>query len=54
MSRNWITGCCPNAAPLAAVADGCVVIVSFEALPAVIVNEEETASASPVLVAVSV
>ena len=47
-------GCVPNSVPAVAVPLGCVVNVSFEALPVVIVNDEETASASPGLVAVSV
>src|SRR5439155_1346746 len=34
-SCSWITGCCRNATPLRAVADGCVVIASFAAAPAV-------------------
>src|SRR2546430_13391026 len=32
---SWMTGCCRNATPLRAVADGCVVIASFAAAPAV-------------------
>src|SRR2546426_1030025 len=33
-SRTWSTGCCPKAAPLVAVAEGSVVIVSCVAVPA--------------------
>src|SRR2546425_490400 len=33
-SRTWSTGCCPKAAPLVAVGDGWVVIVSWVAVPA--------------------
>src|SRR3989454_10911122 len=33
-SRTWSTGCCPKAAPLAAVGEGWVVIVSCAAAPA--------------------
>src|SRR5947209_17871547 len=33
-SRTWSTGCWLNGAPLAAVADGSVVIVSWVAVPA--------------------
>ena len=48
------TGCVPNTVRTVAVPLGCVVNASFEALPVVIVNDVETAAASPVLVAVSV
>src|SRR2546425_789713 len=33
-SRTWSTGCCPKAAPLVAVGEGWVVIVSWVAVPA--------------------
>src|SRR5439155_181779 len=33
-SRTWITGCWVNAAPLVAVVEGSVVIVSWVAVPA--------------------
>src|ERR1041385_3836246 len=33
-SRSWSTGCCAKAAPLAALAEGWVVIVSCDAAPA--------------------
>src|SRR5439155_6416950 len=33
-SRTWSTGCCANAAPLDAVTDGGVVIVSWVVVPA--------------------
>src|SRR3989442_2850930 len=32
-SRTWSTGCCPKAAPLVAVGDGWVLILSLVAVP---------------------
>src|ERR1044072_2256028 len=46
-SRSWSTGCCANTAPLVALADGCVVMVSCDAAPAAIVTALDTAAASP-------
>src|SRR5437667_23941 len=42
-SRTWITGCWANAAPLAAVGEGSVVIVSCVAVPAPSVIVEDVA-----------
>src|SRR5438128_12701497 len=47
-SRTWITGCGVNAAPLAAVAGGWVVIVSCAAAPAVAIAEKVTGDPAPV------
>src|SRR2546426_445536 len=47
-SRTWITGCGVNAAPLAAVAGGWVVIVSCAAAPAVAIAEKFTGDPAPV------
>src|SRR5947208_12845733 len=47
-SRTWITGCWLNAVPLAAVADGGVVIVSCAAAPAVAVALKVTGEPAPV------
>src|ERR1043165_8274074 len=49
-SRSWSTGCCASTAPLVALADGWVVIVSCDAAPAPIVMPLETASVKPVAV----
>src|SRR5438128_11816272 len=46
-SRTWSTGCCPKAAPLAAVGEGSVVIVSGAAAPAAIVNPPDVAAVRP-------
>src|SRR5439155_25739551 len=46
-SRTWSTGCCPKAAPLVAVGDGSVVIVSWVAVPAPSVMVEDVAGVSP-------
>src|ERR1044071_5261110 len=46
-SRSWSTGCCANAAPLVALADGWVVMVSWDAPPAPIVMPLDTAAVSP-------
>src|ERR1044071_2479270 len=53
-SRSWSTGCCANAAPLVALADGWVVIVSCDAAPAVSVMEPEVTEVRPEEVKVSV
>src|SRR2546426_12013500 len=45
-SRTWSTGCGVNAAPLAAVGEGSVVIVSVAAAPAAIVNPVQIGRAS--------
>src|SRR5207247_1615787 len=42
-SRTWSTGCCPKAAPLVAVGEGSVVIVSWVAVPAPSVMVPEVA-----------
>src|SRR2546430_260236 len=47
-SRTWSTGCGVNAAPLAAVAGGWVVIVSCAAAPAVAIAEKFTGDPAPV------
>src|SRR5438876_6552593 len=47
-SRTWSTGCGVNAAPLVAVADGGVVIVSCAAAPAVAVALKVTGEPAPV------
>src|ERR1044071_2389978 len=49
-SRSWSTGCCANAAPLVALAEGCVVMVSWDAAPAPIVMPLDTAAVKPVAV----
>src|SRR5213594_4042354 len=46
-SRTWSAGCGLNAAPLAAVAGGWVVIVSWVAVPAPSVIVEDVAGVSP-------
>ena len=46
-SRSWTTGCCANATPLCAVAEGCVVTVSCVAAPAPRVIVPEVAAVSP-------
>src|SRR2546428_720116 len=46
-SRTWITGCWANAAPLAAVGEGSVVIVSCVAVPAPSVIVEDVAGVRP-------
>src|SRR5438093_7814660 len=46
-SRTWSTGCGLNGAPLAAVADGWVVIVSWAAGPALSVIVPEVAVVRP-------
>src|SRR3989442_6100123 len=48
-SRTWSTGCCPKAAPLAAVGDGWVVIVSCVAAPARSVIVPDVARVRPTL-----
>src|SRR5712692_11594517 len=53
-SRTWITGCWANAAPLGAVAEGCVVTVSWVAAPAVIVMAVELTPVRPVAEKLSV
>src|ERR1043166_1073484 len=53
-SRSWSTGCCANAAPLVALAEGCVVIASAAAAPAVSVMELEVTGVRPDEVKVSV
>src|SRR2546422_1040799 len=47
-SRTWSTGCCPKAAPLVAVGEGWVVIVSWVAAPAVAVVLKVTGEPAPV------
>src|SRR3989454_12197124 len=47
-SRTWITGCCPKAAPLVAVGEGWVVIVSWVAAPAPAVALTDTGEPAPV------
>src|SRR5437667_12638888 len=47
-SRTWSTGCGVNAAPLVAVGEGWVVIVSWVAVPAVGVVEEVVGGVGPV------
>src|SRR2546428_3854866 len=47
-SRTWSTGCGGNAAPLAAVAGGWVVIVSWGAAPAVALALKVTGEPAPV------
>jgi len=47
-SRTWSTGCEVNAAPLVAVGDGWVVIVSWAAGPALSVIVPEVAVVRPV------
>src|ERR1044072_6113491 len=47
-SRSWSTGCCANAAPLVALAEGCVVIESWDAAPAPSVTPLDTAAVKPV------
>src|ERR1044071_7233911 len=49
-SRSWSTGCRANAAPLVALAEGCVVIESCDAAPAPSVTPLDTAAVSPVAV----
>src|SRR3989442_14095421 len=46
-SRTWSTGCWPKAAPLVAVGEGWVVIVSVVAAPAPIVNPPQVAPVRP-------
>src|SRR5258706_7886308 len=46
-SRTWITGCCGIGVPLCAPADGCVVMPSWVAVPAVSVMVAEIAAVSP-------
>src|SRR6266568_5040768 len=46
-SRTWSTGCGLTAAPLVAVGEGWVVIVSWVAVPAPSVMVEDVAGASP-------
>src|ERR1051325_11206558 len=46
-SRSWITGCCRNAAPLCAAAEGWVVIPSRVAVPAPSVIAADEAGVSP-------
>src|SRR5437667_1306825 len=46
-SRTWSTGCWLNGAPLVAVGDGGVVIVSWVAVPAPSVMVEDVAGVSP-------
>src|SRR5436309_15015889 len=48
-SRTWSTGCGLNGAPLVAVGDGSVVIVSWVAVPAPSVVGPEVAGARPPL-----
>ncbi len=47
-SRSCRTGCWSKAAPLCAVADGCVLIVSWVAVPAVAVALKGTGDPAPV------
>src|SRR5207248_6501417 len=47
-SRTWITGCWANAAPLWALLDGWVVMLSCVAAPAVMVIVADVAALSPV------
>src|SRR5437773_1629966 len=47
-SRTWSTGCWVKGTPLCAVLEGCVVTVSWVAVPAVTVIVPEVATVSPV------
>ena len=53
-SCTCTVGCCANAAPLAAVAEGCWTMISCDAAPAVTVTDDEVAGVSAPLVNCSV
>ena len=53
-SFTWITGCWAKAAPLAALTEGCVVIVSDVGVPAVMFTMPEVTLIGPIAEKVSV